>query len=166
MTSPYFVKTRNRLKLSETQRALVVWDVFKGQVTLMKRMLTSLHIIESVTVPVNMTCFFQPLDSTVNEAAKHFMKKQFAFDISNEVKHQLDTGKRDEDIDVDMRIHITAIKPLHTQWLVNKCNFFNTVDVNITKGWRKADISDKLDGSTILTLPPVDPFEDLTDDSC
>ena len=67
-------------------------------------MLTSLHIIESVTVPVNMTCFFQPLDSTVNEAAKHFMKKQFAFDISNAVKHQLDTGKRDEDIDVDMRI--------------------------------------------------------------
>ena len=29
--NPYVVKTRNRLELPETQRALVVWDVFKGQ---------------------------------------------------------------------------------------------------------------------------------------
>lgn len=165
--NPYVVKTRNRLGLSETQWALVVWDVFKGQVTdKVKQMLTSLHI-ELVTVPANMTHFFQPLDLTVNGAAKHFMKKQFAVYYANAVKHQLDSGKEVEDINVDLRL--TVIKPLHAQWLVNMYNFFTTkkgMDI-VIKGWRKAGISGLLDGST--TLPPVDPFEDLppvnTDDS-
>ena len=56
--NPHVVKTRNHLGLSETQWALVVLDVFKGQVTdKVKQMLTSLHI-ELVTVPANMTHFF------------------------------------------------------------------------------------------------------------
>ena len=43
--NPYIVKTRSRLELSEAQWALVVWDVFKGQVTdKVKQMLTSLYI--------------------------------------------------------------------------------------------------------------------------
>ena len=81
---------------------------------------------------------------------------------SNAVKHQLDSGKRVEDVDVDLRL--TVIKPLHAQWLVNMYNFFTTkkgVEI-IIKGWRKAGISELLDGST--TLPPVDPFEDLNSD--
>ena len=79
--------------MSETQWALVVWDVFKGQVTdKVKQMLTSLHI-ELVIVPANMTHFFQPLDLTVNGAAKHFMKKQFVAYYANAVKQQLDSEK-------------------------------------------------------------------------
>lgn len=58
-----------------TQKALVIWDVFKGQVTeKVLRKLDSLHI-EFVAVPANMTVF-QPLDLTVNSSAKRFMRKE------------------------------------------------------------------------------------------
>lgn len=63
------------MKLPEAQKALVIWDVFKGQMTdtIMEK-LYSLNC-EFVPVPANMTHFFQPLDLTVNEAAKNYMRK-------------------------------------------------------------------------------------------
>ena len=75
--NPYVVRKRKELELSDTQKALVVWDVFKGQVTdkVLKK-LDSLNI-EYVPVPANMTHFFQPLNLTVNRAAKHFMRNEY-----------------------------------------------------------------------------------------
>ena len=56
--NPYVVKKRAELKLLENQKALVIWDVFKGQMTeTVKQKLESLHI-QLVTVPANMTHFF------------------------------------------------------------------------------------------------------------
>jgi len=67
--TPYIVKTRADLKLEEDQKALLIWDVFRAQMTdVMKQKLSSLHI-ECVYVPANMTHFFQPLDLTVNGSA-------------------------------------------------------------------------------------------------
>ena len=57
------------VKATPTQNTLVIWDVFKGQITdTVKGKLISLSI-ELVAVPDNMTHFFQPLDLTVNGAA-------------------------------------------------------------------------------------------------
>ena len=70
--NPYVIETRKSLKLPATQKALVIWDVFKGQMTdKVKEELRRLSI-ELVPVPANMTHFFQPLDLTVNRAAKNF----------------------------------------------------------------------------------------------
>ena len=75
--NPYVVNKRKELKLPLTQRALVTWNVFKGQMTdTVKSKLTSLSI-DLVTVPANMTHFFQPLDLTVNGAAKKLARKEF-----------------------------------------------------------------------------------------
>ena len=56
------VNKRKELNLPTTQKSLMIWDVFKGQMTdVVKRKLTSLFI-ELIAVPANMTHFFQPLD--------------------------------------------------------------------------------------------------------
>ena len=75
--NPYLVRRRAELKLGETQKAVVVWDVFKGQMTEAVKQKLPSHNIELVAVPANMTHFFQPLDLTVNGSAKQYMRKQF-----------------------------------------------------------------------------------------
>lgn len=69
VVNPYVVKKRAELMLQETQPALMIGDVFKGQMTdTVKEKLKSLHI-ELFPVLPNMTHFFQPLDVTVNGSA-------------------------------------------------------------------------------------------------
>ena len=76
------------------KKALMVWDVFKGQMTdKVKDKLKEL-IIELVSVPANMTLFFQPLDLTVNGSAKKFMQNQFSKYYCNAVRAQIDSGKQ------------------------------------------------------------------------
>ena len=84
--NPYVVMKRIELKLSETHAALIIWDVFKGQMTpKVKETLSSLDI-QLVAVPANMTHFFQPLDLTVNGSAKKFMRNEFVTYYSSAVK--------------------------------------------------------------------------------
>ena len=58
-----------------------------------------------------MTHFFQPLDLTVNGAAKKLSTKAFVTHYSDTVLKQIESGKPIEDIEVDLRLSV--IKPLH-----------------------------------------------------
>ena len=100
---PYVAMKRKELNLLPTQKALLIWDVFKGQKT--KKVLSKLTSknIEVVNVPANMTHFFQPLDLTVNRDAKKFTKDQFTSWYSANVQSQLDSEVPLEDVDVDLR---------------------------------------------------------------
>lgn len=157
--SPYVVKTRQKLKLKADQKALLVWDVFRGQMTAkVKEVLNSLNI-ECTYVPANMTHFFQPLDLTVNRSAKSFMKKQFVMYYASAVRKQLQSGKQLEDIEVDFRL--SSLKPLHARWLVSTYNFMTSDKGKevIAKGWKKSGVFGLFDGTTVV--PPEDPFETL-----
>ena len=67
--------------MQPTQKALLIWDVFKGQKTdKVFSKLASLNI-EVVSVPANMTHFFQPLDLTVNGEAKRFMNDNYVYNL-------------------------------------------------------------------------------------
>ena len=157
--NPYVISIRKKMNLPESQKALLVWDAFKGQMTEAVRAELELLSIKMVQVPANMTHFFQPLDLTVNGAAKQLTKKAFVTYYSDTVTKQLEAGKQVEDIEVDLRLSV--IKPLHAQWLVDVYNYFST-DAGreiIFKGWKKAGIHGLLDGSTVL--PPENPFEPI-----
>ena len=155
---PYVVLKRKELNLPATQKALLIWDVFKGQKT--GKVLSKLAAmnIEVVSVPANMTHFFQPLDLTVNREAKKFMKDQFTAWYSAQIHTQLDSGVPLDDVDVDMRRSV--LKPIHATWLVSMFNHLSSSEgrISIAKGWKKAGISEVIDGKE---LPPEDPFEDL-----
>lgn len=140
--NPYIVSKRSELQLPVTQKALVIWDVVKGQMTdKVLRKLESLNC-EFVPVPANKTHFFQPLDLTVNQSAKQLMRNKFIKYYSDAVKLELNKGSQIEDIEVDLRL--TSIKPLHAQWLVDMYNFFTSEKGKqiILKGWKKEGLSD------------------------
>ena len=120
--------------------------------------LASLNI-EVVSVPANMTHFFQPLDLTVNREAKKFMKDQFTSWYSAQIQSQLDSGVVLDDVDVDLRLSV--LKPIHATWIVSMYNHLSSSEgrQSIAKGWKKAGVTDVVSGSK--KLPPEDPFEDL-----
>ena len=155
---PYVVLKRKELNLPATQKALLIWDVFKGQKTAKVLSKLAAMNIEVVSVPANMTHFFQPLDLTVNREAKKFMKDQFTAWYSAQIHTQLDSGVALDDVDVDMRLSV--LKPIHATWLVSMFNHLSSSEgrISIAKGWKKAGISEVIDGKE---LPPGDPFEDL-----
>ena len=157
--NPYVVNTRAKLGLPVSQKALLILDAFKGQITDAVKEKLHLLSIEMVQVPANMTHFFQPLDLTVNQAAKQHMSKSFVTYYSDCVSKQLEAGKNLEDIEVDLRL--TVVKPLHAQWLVDMYNYFTTPQGKeiIHKGWKKANILGTVDGSIIL--PPENPFQTI-----
>ena len=75
--NPYVVRKRADLNLPADQKALIVWDVFKGQMTQpVLDKLESLNL-ELDPVPANMTHFFQLLHLTVNGSAKKFLRARF-----------------------------------------------------------------------------------------
>ncbi len=150
---------RKQLDLASTQKAIVIWDMFKGQMTdMVKQKLESLNML-LVPVPANMTHFFQPLDLTVNGAAKSFAKKEFITYYSNNVQQQIENGTNLDEVNVDLRLSV--IKPLHAQWLVNMYNFFSESKGReiVLKGWKKAGITGLLDGTTALL--PEDLFNTI-----
>jgi len=63
------------------------------------------------------------------------------------------------DVDVDM--HLSILKTIDATWLVSMFNHLSSSEgrKSIAKGWKKAGISEVIDGSK--ELPPDDPFEDL-----
>ena len=114
--------------------------------------------IEVVSVPAILTHFLQPLDMTVNREVKKFMKDQFTAWYLVKIHTQLDSGVPLDDVDVDM--HLSVLKPIHATWLVSMFNHLSSSEgrISIAKGWKKAGISEVIDGKE---LPPEDPFEDL-----
>lgn len=156
--NPYIIEKRKELGLPADQKALLTWDVFRGQTTdHVAQLLDSLNI-KVAKVPANMTHFFQPLDLTVNGAAKNFMRKKFVTWYAKEVKMQIDAGVPTESIEVDLKL--TSLKALHANWLIELYNNLTTADgrETVLNGWKKSGVSAVLNKEEIL--PPKDPFRD------
>ena len=75
---PYIKRERARLSLDENQTAILIMDVFRGQMTNEIISLLKENNIILIRVPANMTHIFQPLDLTVNQWAKNFMRDRFS----------------------------------------------------------------------------------------
>ena len=99
---PYIQNERQELG-SESQKALLIYDVFRGQT--IDRFLVALkenNIIAS-KVPPNMTHLYQPLDLTVNKSAKDFMKQKFGEWFFRQINIGLENGQELDDIEIDYR---------------------------------------------------------------
>ena len=138
---PYVETERKRLNLEETQHALLIMDVFTGQMTdpIMKKLQE--NNISNVRVPANMTNLFQPLDLTVNGSAKAFMKRKFTEWYGSQISKALDDGVVLDDIDIKLRLSV--LKPLHASWLVELFNHMTSDNGRqiIANGWKSAGIS-------------------------
>ena len=69
--------------------ALVIMDVFTGQMTSEVNKVLQENNILVTNVPANMTRFYQPLDLTVNGSAKRFIAKKFNGCYSDQISEEL-----------------------------------------------------------------------------
>ena len=81
---PYVKNKRKELGKTDDQVALAIFDEFKGQVTQSCSELLTRNNILFVCIPPNCTDRLQPLDISLNKAAKDFMKQQFQECIQRE----------------------------------------------------------------------------------
>ena len=135
-------------------------DVFRGQMTTpVIEKLTS-NNIQLVKVPPNLTHIYQPLDVTVNGAAKQFMKKKSVEWYAKQIIAEMNKGTAIENIDVKMKL--STMKPLHASWLIQLYNFMTSSagqDICIN-GWKRSGIYDAVRKGT-NGLPNLDPFHDI-----
>ena len=112
---PYVKKQSQNLSLDPQYPALLIMDVFKGQMTEQVKDLLNENNIKLQKVPPNLTYLFQPLDvqGGPNGHAKRFMKKKFTLWYADQVKSELDKGKKIEEIDTSMKSSI--LKPLRAK---------------------------------------------------
>ena len=159
---PYVEKQRVSLNLDFDHPALLIMDVFKGQMTCAVRKLLNENHILMEKVPANLTYLFQPLNvqGGPNGYVKRFMKKKFTLWYSDHVIRALDEGKDIKDVKISLKLSI--VKPLHAKWLIEMYNHMTASEGRdvCLKGWKVAGILAAavkgLDG-----LPNLDPFHDI-----
>ena len=89
---PYLSRKRAELNLPDDQKALLIFDVLKGQKT--QRILDLMVENHSVYlfVPNNLTNEFQPLDLTVNGPSKSFLSGKFQDWHAQQITTQMQAG--------------------------------------------------------------------------
>ena len=141
---PYVEKEREALNLDKNQPALLIIDVFSGQVTKPVIYKMTENNIKLVKVPANMSRIFQSLDLTVNGAAKAYTKKRFTESYSRCIIQELGSGKGVDNVDIQLKMSI--LKPLHANWLNDLYNYFTALEgkETIANGWKAAYMTEAL----------------------
>ena len=157
---PNIEKVRQEKNLPVIQKALVIMDVFSGQITSVVLDCFKDNKIEVVCVPANMTYLLQPLDLTVNGYAKKFTSRKFSEWYSSQIMKQLDDGKELHDINIDLKL--SKLKPLHAEWLVELYNQMSTAEGQkiIHSAWKASGITEAMKAGK-ASLQPLDPFHDI-----
>ena len=86
-------------------------------------------------VPTNCTDRLQPLDVSVNKAAKNFLRGQFQDWYATQIYDQL---KADKYKPVDLKLSI--VKPLGAKWMVNMYDYFLSKPEIIRNGFKGSGI--------------------------
>ena len=89
-------------------------------------------------VPASCTGELQPLDLTVNYSFKESVKASFTNWYAQQVTVALDNEKSVEDVDI--RLNIARIKPLHAKWLIQAHSLLQDNLSLIYKGFIKSGI--------------------------
>ena len=152
---PYVKKRKVELKLPEHQKAMLIFDIFKRQVTDKVTKFIEENDCVILYVSNNMTDQFQPLDLNVNGHAEEFLKKKFECWYAKQVTDQIERGSSVYDVNVPLKLSI--IKPMHAKWLIGLYDHLNNSSDTIIKGFAMAGIKDALE----MELPSEDPFADL-----
>ena len=159
---PYVKAERESLELAVDHTALLIMDVFKGQMTERVLQVLSDNNIILQTVPANLTYLFQPLDvqGGPNGYAKRLMKKKFTDWYADQITRAMDDGQEIDSIDIPLKLSI--IKPLHAKWVIEMYNEMTSAGGRevCLKGWQVAGIKDAVDQG-LSNLPVLDPFEDI-----
>ncbi len=110
--------------------------MFKGQCTPAILELLEENHVDIVFVPANGTDRLQPLDISVNKAAKNFMRDQFQRWYAEQIQQQVQDNVKNP---VDLRLSI--VKPLSAKWFVQLSDYLKEHPDIIKNGFRGAGIT-------------------------
>ena len=114
---PYVVSQRKSLGVGEDQYALLILDVFSGQMTEPVKEKLKENRILFVRVPANTTNLFQPLDLTIKRSFKAMMKRKFTEWYSKRISEELEKEIPLEDINI--KLQLSVLKPLHANFFTS-----------------------------------------------
>ena len=123
--------------MEKDQAALLIMDVFKGQMTSPVLKVLSNNNILLQYVAANFTYLFQPLDvqGGPNGFVKRLMKRKFTDWYGSQITPAMDEGKELEIIEVPLKV--SNIKLLHAKWLIEVYNEMTSDEGRkvCLKGW-------------------------------
>ena len=155
---PYVSGVRGRLGLGDDQAALAIFDHFKGQLTPIIMELLESHNIQSVLAPPGCTDRVQPLDVSVNRAAKAFLSAKFQNWYANEMTAQLHSGCTVDSLE-PVDFSFARMKCLGAQWLVDLMDHLSATPDIIVHGFITSGITPSIDADK-----PVTPVDDTNTD--
>ena len=121
---------------------MLIFDVFKGQITPHVRNVITENDCVYVFVPNNHTNEFQPLDLTVNGPAKVFLSGKFQEWYAKEITKQIEGGTCVYSVKVN--INLSIMKPLHAQWVIGLYDFLRNKPDVVRKGFELTGITDAI----------------------
>ena len=131
---------RKLLKLRDDYPALVLFDHFSGQMTESVLKLLDENHIHRVVIPANCTDRLQPLDVSVNKAAKEFLRRKFHDWYAQKICTQLEEEQPIAPVD----LRLSVVKPVGAKWMVELHDYFKAKPEIIVNGFKGAGIVDYL----------------------
>ena len=130
---PYVERRHQEAGFPPTQKALLLFDVFRGHKV--QSVLTKLDEanIDHIFFPPNCTDRLQPLDVAINKPIKSFIKEKFIVWYSEQVQQQLHSGKRIEEVTVKMTLSI--MKKVTCGWIVGVIDYIKSKPDMILNGF-------------------------------
>ena len=132
-------QVKKDLGLQPDDPSLLIFDVFKGQLTSDFLQKLQANNFLYVFVPANCAGLLQPLDLSVNKAAKDHLKKSFQTWYASEITKQLDSGVSSSNLKaVDMQGSI--MKMLNALWFLTMFDYLCSNPNIIINGFKEAGI--------------------------
>ena len=155
---PFLDQIKERMGYPKEQMSLVIMDTFKGQDNDELRKLCMSNNCEVVIVPHNLTNKFQPLDLSVNKAAKAFISEKYNTWMTNEISKQIKRGIAPPGVKVSL--HLSVIKPLRAKWIVDLHHYLKA-EKAILCGFRAVGIFEAIENAKSITEKVENPFKEL-----
>eukprot|EP00058_Branchiostoma_floridae_P006720 XP_002592208.1 hypothetical protein BRAFLDRAFT_84636 [Branchiostoma floridae] len=145
VVKPYMAAQRERLGLEEDHPGMAIFDVYKAHRTPVLLAQLKAANIQPVFVPASCTGELQPLDAdgSINDALKKDLTQSFSDFYAEKVAAALEAGTSIENVKVDLRL--SAIKPLHANWLLGAVDRLATKPDVIARGWERTGIRDAIE---------------------
>ena len=112
-------------------------------------------------MPANCTDKLQPMDLSVNKAAKDFIRQKFREWYSEKVFEQLDGEEEVE----PLKLNAAAMKTVGAKWLVQMFEYFQDNPQIITNSFIKAGIPQALDSYIASVATEESEHEDVANNN-
>ena len=102
------------------RHALIITGTFKGQGNDTLKKLCAENNCDVIVPHNNLTNKFQPLDLSIDKAAKSFIQNKCNDWFADQVFTQHQNGKDPNDVEISSKL--SDLKPIHARWIVDYYN--------------------------------------------